>query len=137
MVPLPSPERVQYALARANSALDTLEKTLQWLDTDPLSVDRWGRLSATAKTFEIAFEYVWKGMKIALDYSGEELYGPRDAINLAVVHGWINSPELWAAFLQARNNGVHDYSGMDPEEYAKVARDFLPEARTVLARIPR
>ncbi|MBL0176739.1 MAG: nucleotidyltransferase substrate binding protein [Ignavibacteria bacterium] len=136
MVPLPSPERVRYAVSRASMALNQLEKTLLWLDADPQSEERWGRLDATAKRFEIAFEYVWKALKLAIDYSGDEVFGPRDAINLAIIRGWIASPDTWAAFLQARNAGVHDYFGMEPEEYAAVAKDFLVDARVVLSRIP-
>lgn len=131
-----SPEKAETTKQKALEALQRLEQTLAWLDAQPEANDRWGRLDATAKRFEVAFEYVWKALKAVLQYQGEEVYGPRDSISLAGTYQWIDDVETWAEFLQARNAGVHDYFGLEDEEYAEIARRFLAAARKVLERLP-
>jgi nucleotidyltransferase substrate binding protein (TIGR01987 family) len=131
-----SREKADAAKSKASESLQRLEQTFQWLDADPQADDRWGRLDATAKRFEVAFEYVWKALKAALQYQGEEVYGPKDSISLAGTYQWIDDVETWAEFLQARNAGVHDYFGLSEEEYMEIARRFLGAAREVLERLP-
>lgn len=136
MVSKGAKEKLDGAKRQASESLQRLEQTLQWLDADPQAKDRWGRLDATAKRFEVAFEYVWKALKAALEFQGEEVYGPRDSIALAASYQWIDDVEQWAEFLQARNAGVHDYFGLTPDEYAEIARRFLSSAKDILARTP-
>jgi nucleotidyltransferase substrate binding protein (TIGR01987 family) len=131
-----SHEKAETAKQKAVEALHRLEQTLLWLDAEPEANDRWGRLDATAKRFEVAFEYVWKAFKTVLQYQGEEVYGPKDSISLAGNYQWIDDIEAWAEFLQARNAGVHDYFGLDDEEYAEIARRFLAAAKNVLKHLP-
>lgn len=111
-----------------------LQRSLDLLATDPLPDTRWAYLDSAAKRFELAFEYTWKAFKIALDYLGDEVYGPRDTITAAGRRGWIESLEQWSAFLIARNAGTHEYHGLDPEEYARIGAAFLDDARRSLAR---
>lgn len=129
-------EKAETTKQKALEALQRLEQTLHWLDAAPEADDRWGRLDAVAKRFEVAFEYVWKALKAVLQYQGEEVFGPRDSISLAATYQWIDDVEGWAEFLQARNAGVHDYFGLDDEEYAEIARKFLAAAGNVLKRLP-
>ena len=125
--------------AAKRSALESLErlnKTLDWLDSEPQAADRWGRFDAVGKRFEVSFEYVWKALKAALEYQGEEVFGPKDSITLAGTYQWLEDLEDWAEFLEARNAGVHDYFSLTPEEYVNIARRFLKSARIVLNRLP-
>ncbi|MDZ7292417.1 MAG: nucleotidyltransferase substrate binding protein [candidate division KSB1 bacterium] len=136
MVAKGSKEKLDATKRKALESLQRLEQTLLWLDREPQADDRWGRLDATAKRFEIAFEYVWKTLKAALEYQGVDVYGPRDSIALAGTYQWIDNVEEWAEFLQARNAGVHDYFGLSEEEYAEIARRFLIAANNVLECLP-
>ncbi|MFQ6116096.1 MAG: nucleotidyltransferase substrate binding protein [bacterium] len=131
-----SKNKLDSSKKNAVESLAQLEHAFKWLDAEPKAKDRWGRLDATAKRFEVSFEYVWKALKSALEFQGEEVYGPKDTITLAGSYQWIDDIEEWAEFLQARNAGVHDYFGLSSEEYAKIARRFLKEAQSVLKRLP-
>jgi nucleotidyltransferase substrate binding protein (TIGR01987 family) len=121
----------------AATSLDELQKVLSWLDADPKAPDRWGRLDAVAKRFEVSFEYYWKFLKAAAEWQGTEAPGPRPAIAASHQYGWIEDPESWAGYLEARNAGVHDYFGLSSEDYAAKARAYLEAARKVLSRVPR
>lgn len=120
----------------AYASLDALLKSIEWLDAEPTALDRWGRLDAVAKRFEVSFEYVWKALKVALAKEGEEVYGPKDTIQKAGTYQWIQDIEDWIEFLQARNAGIHDYFGLSSEEYAEIARRFEKVARLTLSRLP-
>jgi nucleotidyltransferase substrate binding protein (TIGR01987 family) len=129
-------ERIGVIRTSALHSLDELQKAFDWLDHDPRAPDRWGRLDAVAKRFEASFEYFWKYLKTAVEWQGTEAPGPRPAIAAAHTYGWIEDPEAWAGYLEARNAGVHDYFGLSSEEYAAKARQYLAAARLVAARIP-
>ncbi len=131
-----SVEKRNAAKAKAEESLQRLAATLAWLDAEPAASDRWGRLDAAAKRFEVAFEYVWKALKAALEMQGEEVFGPKDSISFAGKYRWIDDVEMWAEFLQSRNAGVHDYFGLTEDEYADIARQFLKEAKKVLKQLP-
>lgn len=120
----------------AEASLDRLTEVLTWLDSEPDSSDRWGRLDAVAKRFEVAFEYVWKALQAASEWEGTEAPGPRPAIQAAAQYGWLEDVEQWAEFVDARNRGVHDYFGLSSEEYATVARDFESAARQCIKSLP-
>lgn len=131
-----SEKREKDSLSSAHESLDALTKSIEWLDADSTAPDRWGRLDAVAKRFEVSFEYVWKAIKVALEREGEEVYGPKDTIQKAGLYQWIEDIEDWIEFLQARNVGVHDYFGLSSEEYAEIARRFEKSARLTLSRLP-
>jgi nucleotidyltransferase substrate binding protein (TIGR01987 family) len=116
----------------ARKLLGELKRALDHLDAQPEAPDRWSRLDAVAKRFEVSFEYVWKFLKAACEYQGTETPGPRPAITVSAAYGWIDDKEAWAGFLEARNAGVHDYFGLSSEEYAHIAADYYAAAvRTV------
>ncbi|HON10370.1 MAG TPA: hypothetical protein PLE24_05840 [Chitinispirillaceae bacterium] len=49
-------------------SLDDLKKAIEYLDKDKDAEDRWVRLDAVAKRFEVSFEYFWKFLKAAGEY---------------------------------------------------------------------
>jgi nucleotidyltransferase substrate binding protein (TIGR01987 family) len=118
-------------------SLEELHKALNYLDLDTTAKDRWVRLDAVAKRFEVSFEYFWKFLKAAGEYQGSEIPGPRPAILEAIRYGWIQNREIWAGFLEARNAGVHDYFGLSSEEYAGIARNFYAAAEECVRTIQR
>lgn len=129
-------KRKKNVIESAYASLDALFKAIEWLDEGPAAQDRWGRLDAVAKRFEVSFEYVWKALKVVLEMEGEEVYGPKDTIQKAGVYKWIQDIKDWIEFLQARNAAVHDYFGLSSEEYADIARRFEKTARHTLNRLP-
>ncbi len=116
-------------------SLDDLKKAIEYLDKDKDAEDRWVRLDAVAKRFEVSFEYFWKFLKAAGEYQGSEVLGPRPAILEAARYGWIENKENWAGFLEARDAGVRDCFGLSSEEYAEIARSFLIAANECIIRI--
>jgi nucleotidyltransferase substrate binding protein (TIGR01987 family) len=118
-------------------SLEELNRAMNYLDIDTAAKDRWVRLDAVAKRFEVTFEYVWKFLKAAGEYQGSEIPGPRPAILEAARYGWIENREIWAGFLEARNAGVHNYFGLSSEEYANIARNFYAAAVECVKRIQR
>lgn len=122
-------------IATASQSLDELKKALDYLDAQPNAPDRWMRLDAVAKRFEVSFEYVWRSLKAAGQYQGLDIQGPRPAILAAVRFGWVDDKQQWAGFLDARNPGVHDYFGLSSEEYAAIAQRFYHAARITVERI--
>jgi nucleotidyltransferase substrate binding protein (TIGR01987 family) len=118
-------------------SLEDLNKAITYLDKDNSAEDRWVRLDAVAKRFEVSFEYFWRFLKAAGEYQGSEIQGPRPAILEAAKYGWIENKDQWAGFLEARNAGVHDYFGLSSEEYADIARNFHSAAITCITRIQR
>ena len=74
MKSMASQQKLDAAKQKALASLQQLEKALAWLDEGADSVDRWGRLDAAAKRFEVSFEYVRKALKAALEHEGEEAY---------------------------------------------------------------
>ncbi|MBI2345328.1 MAG: nucleotidyltransferase substrate binding protein [Deltaproteobacteria bacterium] len=128
-------ERLYQTIDAAKDALKALRDVVAWVEECTDLTERSRRIDAVAKRFEVAFEYGWKALQAAARWKGEEVYGPRDAIQAAHAHGWLADADQWAGFLEARNSGVHDYFGLGSEEYFAVARDFLPQAEAVISAI--
>lgn len=91
------------------------------------------RHAALAKAFEVTFEYVWKFFKREADQAGLEVYSPRDALKAAARLHLITDLNLWNDFLNARNLSIHDYVGMEDEEFAKIISKFKNKVAKLLA----
>lgn len=125
------------------AAIDAFSESSRGLQE---SLDAIGKISAddkyydifydaTVKRFEIAFEYCWKLMKVAVEHEGGEAFGPRPAIQESVRLGWIDEPDFWADALDARNGSVHDYFGISKANYIKLMKKFISESKELAARI--
>jgi nucleotidyltransferase substrate binding protein (TIGR01987 family) len=82
-----------------------------------------------SKSFETCFEYAWKKMKQRATEHGLEAYSPRDAIKAAGRIGWIEDVEVWLGYLEDRNLSVHDYLGIDDQEYLATIKRFLSSVK--------
>ena len=78
-----------------------------------------------AKAFEILFEYVWKDLKRRVEDEGLFAPSPKESIRQAAVLGFIQHPERWIAFANARNDSVHDYFSIPERDYIKLVREFF------------
>ena len=121
-------ETVDLSLIKLSEALELLER-----DEEPAMLGALG--DAAVKRFEVAFEYTWKLMQVAVAHEGGEAFGPRQAIAESVGMGWIDDPEFWARALDARNGSVHDYFGITRDAYVKIMRQFVTECRELIKRI--
>lgn len=69
--------------------------------------------------FEKTFELAWKLMKYMLEAEGvSEAHtgSPREILNSAYVHGYLEDDKCWLAMLKLRNQLSHDYDGSMAEE---------------------
>lgn len=91
---------------------------------------------AVVQRFEYSFELAWKAVKRVLaEREGVDAAGVRNVMRLAGRHGLVEAVEPWLAFQEARNLTSHTYNeGTAEEVYAK-ARQFLPAAQALLARL--
>jgi nucleotidyltransferase substrate binding protein (TIGR01987 family) len=87
-----------------------------------------------SKSFEICFEYAWKKMKLKANEHGLEAYSPRDAIKAAGRIGLIEDVEAWLGYLEDRNLSVHDYLGIDDQEYLATIKRFLLSVEKLLKK---
>lgn len=90
------------------------------------------KFAALSKTFEVAFEYAWKLFKRSGDQAGMEVYSPRDALKAAAQLKLIEDLELWDSFLNMRNLSVHDYIGVENEEFLPIVERFEGELKRIL-----
>ena len=88
--------------------------------------------SGIAKSFEVAFEYGWKYLKVAVEESGLGAPSPRDAIKQAAKISLLDDPELWLECLRVRNVAVHDYLGISREAYLKLIHAYFRSAKKLL-----
>ena len=90
--------------------------------------------AGVSKCFEVALEYAWKMFKHNAEESGLEAYSPKDAIRSAAASRLIDDPELWIKFINNRNLSVHDYLGIDDQDYLASIREFLAECKRLKER---
>jgi nucleotidyltransferase substrate binding protein (TIGR01987 family) len=85
--------------------------------------------SGIAKCFENCLEYAWKHFRKKASDEGLEVYSPKDAIKQAGRLGIIHSVEDWLDYLNTRNLAVHDYLGVEDEDYLRTIKKFLADAK--------
>jgi nucleotidyltransferase substrate binding protein (TIGR01987 family) len=105
-------------------SVEMLREALSKLELEPAN-----RLmfAASAKAFEVSFEYTWKRFKQLGERAGLEVYSPRDAIKAAGQIGLIDDLLRWNDFLNARNLSVHDYVGMSDHEFLSQIKMFADD----------
>jgi nucleotidyltransferase substrate binding protein (TIGR01987 family) len=91
--------------------------------------------AGVSKCFEVALEYFWKYLKRIIEDHGLEATSPKEAIKVAATMGFIKKPDLWIRFINNRNLAVHDYLGVDSEDYLKCINEFSMESESVLKQI--
>lgn len=129
-------DKIKDAIKACEESLNKLKVAFKMLDETDADHDRIGAYEdAVIKRFEVAFEYCWKMIKVAVEYEGREAYGPRPAISEAIHFGWIEDPEFWTQALDARNNSVHDYFGISRSVYFKIVNRFIKEASNLAERL--
>lgn len=126
---------VKTAMGVLADALERLSASLKFFSGEKKRTVKDALYDAAVKRFEVAFEYAWKLMKVAVEAEGREAVGPKQAITESVRFGWVADPEFWARALDARNGSVHDYFGISREAYTKIMKRFVVEAKALIKNI--
>ena len=103
-------------------ALNSLNKAIEERDREGASAIND---AGVAKCFEVALEYAWKAMKRRIESDGLEASSPKEAIKIGATIGLIENPSVWIEFINNRNLSVHDYLGVDNDEYLASIRQFV------------
>lgn len=89
--------------------------------------------AAAIQAFEFCFELSWKYLKSLLEQDGSVAASPRATFREAAHHGFINNPEQWFEFLEARNLTVHTYVETVAQQVYKVIEEqFAPGLQKLL-----
>ena len=112
-------------------ALGSLEKALAAPPKNDLERD------GVIQRFEFTFELAWKTMRRVLVSLGRtQVSGsPRPIIRDAATEHFIESPETWIGFLEARNQIAHSYNESVAQDVYEKAQHFPPLVRSLLKRL--
>ena len=129
-------------LAPLKNALARLAEALELLDSDPARSDPrlYPHLQAGAiKWFESAYELCWRMAERWLDANVTpgvaQGAARRQLYRLAADRGLIHDVDAWMRYHEARNETVHVHDGAKAAEVHRVAGEFVPDARALLAAL--
>ena len=113
--------------------LDNYKKALKTLD------DAMVRLPANSlerdgiiKRFGYSLEVSWNSAKKVLEYHEYKADTPRNIFRELARIGWINNPEEWIEFLEARNKTSHLYHEKVALELFQIIPKFLKATHQLL-----
>ena len=106
--------------------LDNFKKALKTLDEAMVkppanSLERDGII----QRFEYSLEVSWNSAKKVLEYHEYKADTPRNIFRELARIGWINNPEEWIDFLEARNKTSHLYHEKVALELFQIIPKFL------------
>jgi nucleotidyltransferase substrate binding protein (TIGR01987 family) len=109
-------------LSKFKKAISSLQAAL----TPPPANDR--ERDGAIQRFEFTFELCWKSSKKVLDLHGVSAQSPREVFRELAQKEWIDNPELWFQFLEARNKTSHIYEDLVANEVFNVLKEFYSQA---------
>ena len=77
-------------------------------------------------------ELSWGSAKKVLEYHEIKVDSPRNVFRELAKNGWINNPEEWIQFLEARNKTSHLYHEEVAEEIFKVIPTYIKASQELL-----
>ena len=122
-------------------AVSALHNALQVYDGSPLAEDAVEKVvirDGVIQRFEFTFELSWKMLKRYLEEYGLEkvdTLSNRDLFRVGHEQGMIRDPGQWFHYLKMRNQTSHAYDDKIASEVFLAAREFLNDARNLLARL--
>lgn len=116
--------------------LDNYKKALKTLDEamekPPASLlERDGII----QRFEYCLEVSWNSAKKVLEFHEYKADTPRNIFRELAKIGWINNPEEWIQFLEARNKTSHLYHEEIAQELFKIVPIFLKASHHLLTTL--
>jgi nucleotidyltransferase substrate binding protein (TIGR01987 family) len=116
--------------------LTPLEKALASLQQALAQPKNEFTRDATIQRFEYTFELCWKMLKRHLKQeAGSTEYALKDVFREAARLGLINKVESWFDYLEARNLTSHTYNEETAETTYNVAKQFAPDAVSLLEKL--
>ncbi len=82
--------------------------------------------------FEYCLEVSWNSAKKVLEYQNVKTDTPRNIFLELAKLGWINNPEEWIEFLEARNKTSHLYHEKVAQELFNIIPSFLKSTHELL-----
>jgi nucleotidyltransferase substrate binding protein (TIGR01987 family) len=102
-----------------------LVKAKDFLDRALLQPEDEFQRAAVIQAFEFCFELTWKYLKTLVEDDGSMIASPKAVFREAARHGFIDNPDEWFGFLQARNLTVHTYvEAVADKVYATIKSGF-------------
>ena len=108
-------------------ALKTLEEAM--LNPPKSQLERDGMI----QRFEYCLEISWGSAKKVLEYHESKIDTPRNVFRELARLGWIDNPDQWILFLEARNKTSHIYHDEIAEELFKIIPTFLVSSKNLLS----
>jgi nucleotidyltransferase substrate binding protein (TIGR01987 family) len=114
--------------------LDNYIKALKTLEVAMLSppkslLERDGII----QRFEYCLEISWGSAKKVLEYHEYKIDTPRNVFRELAKLDWIDNPDEWIKFLEARNKTSHIYHDEIAEELFRIIPSFLLSSKKLLA----
>jgi len=106
-------------LENYKKALNTLDQAMVKPPANDLERD------GIIQRFEYCVEISWKSAKKVLKYHEYEADTPRNIVRELAKINWINNPEEWIHFLEARNKTSHLYHEEVATELFQLVPSFL------------
>lgn len=85
--------------------------------------------------FEYCVEISWKSAKKVLEYHEQVVDTPRNIIRELAKINWIDNPNEWIDFLEARNKTSHLYHEEVATELFKLVPSFLQASHQLLVKL--
>lgn len=82
--------------------------------------------------FEYCLEISWNSAKRVLEYQEIKVDTPRNIFREMAKIGWINNPEQWIEYLEARNKTSHLYHEEVANELFAIVPSFLKSSHALL-----
>lgn len=116
--------------------LDNYKKALKTLDEAMAkppanTLERDGII----QRFEYCIEISWKSAKKVLEHHEYQVDTPRNIFRELAKLDWINNPEEWINFLEARNKTSHLYHDEIAEEIFKIIPSFVKASHQLLEKL--
>lgn len=113
--------------------LDNYKKALKTLDEAMVQppanlLERDGII----QRFEYCLEVAWNSAKKVLEYQEVRVDTPRNVFRELAKLGWIDNPEDWMEYLEARNKTRHIYHEEIAKELFKLIPPFLSASHNLL-----
>ena len=115
-------------------ALNAFEKGLALHEAATDEVFRKALRGACIQRFVFCIELAWK---TSAKMMGSMSTGSKVVVREMAQNGYIDSPEAWFDFIDARNKTSHTYDNEIAVAVFAVAKRFLPEGRELLNRLGR
>jgi nucleotidyltransferase substrate binding protein (TIGR01987 family) len=117
-------------------SLDNYKKALKTLDEamekPPASLlERDGII----QRFEYCLEVSWKSAKKTLEYHNHKTDTPRNIFRDLAQLSWIDNPDEWIEFLEARNKTSHIYHNEIADEIFKIIPSFVQASHALLDKL--